>query len=386
MAPQSTAVAATSSSPYQLQNDQVLRSTRAVIKHLSSSSPSKKDGKAQLLDDEAHDIRLEITTKKHMAGKEKDLKPRKLYIPHPYNSLSNEELKVCLITADPQDTYDAIVKDARFPAHVRSHLVNPADETGDKNVIGVKSLDRHYKKAPERRRQLAQECQVFLADDRIITRLAGILGKDFYESARTRPVPINLQGKKEARAGKPKLSEGGEKAKRAELDPESVGRIIERAVGCTTFPVVAGVNASVVVGRSDMDPEQIAANIEFVVNEVVERFVTKGWKGIKSLDVKGTHTAALPIWKTSELWEAEDDVLDHEPVKAIKETKQERRKRKRSTLTEATDLKEQDKEQHDASAADNKKKQKTEAVAAKAAKKAQKEELLKKSKAAVADA
>lgn len=421
MAPVSTAVAA-SSSPYQLDQAQLQKSTNALVKKIQSgelAKPKKNASGKQVLslddEDETQEIRLEITTKKHMA-KDKSLKPRKLYVPHPIRDVSSENVSVVLITADPADKYDAIIKDERFPADLRDRLTNPVDEVDaslsrdqKKTVIGLKSLQKHFGKSFERRRQLAQDYQVFLADDRIVTGLAKILGKDFYEATKTRPIPINLQGarendKDEAGNKRQKLAEGGSKVVRADITPESAAKTISRAIGATTFPVSSATNASVIVGNSGMTGEQLAENIAFVVKEVTDRFITKGWRGLKSLDVKGTHTASLPIWKTSELWEDEADVLEFEPVKAVKESKNDKKKRKRSALAEATELKEggetddaaapkqKKRKSLDAAATvvepsdevEMKKKAKLEEKAAKKAQKAQKEEQLKKTKAAVA--
>lgn len=418
MAPQSTTAVAVASTPYQIDTEALQRNTRALVKKIQSGelSKSKKNdqGKQSLLgeDDSAQDIRLEIATKKQMA-KDKSLKPRKLYVPHPIRDVNSEDLSVVLITADPAELYNSIIKDDRFPAALRERLSNPVDEVDaslsadqKKHVIGFKSIKKHYGTSFERRRQLAQDYQVFLADDRIVTGLSKVLGESFYEATKTRPIPINLQGYRENDRDeqgnkRQKLSEGGPKVVRADITPESAAKTIARAIGATTFPVSAGSSASVVVGNSSMDPEKLSENIEFVIKEVTDRFVTKGWRGVKSISVKGTHTAALPIWKTSELWEDEEDVLEFEPAKAIKENKKDKKKRKRSALTEATELK-QDKDGEEQPSkqkkrksldaaeevedAASKKKAKTEAAEAKAAKKAQKDALMKKSKAAVASA
>lgn len=407
------AITTTTGTPYQLDVQQLQRNTRALVKRIQSGQLAKKadSGKKNLLDDDdddqVQDIRLEISTKKHMA-KEKSLKPRKLFVPHAIRDVNDEELRVVLITADPAEKYDSMVRDDRFPEHIRARLSNPVDELDGsisreqkKHVIGVKSLAKHYGKSFEKRRQLAQDYQVFLADDRIVTQLARTLGSDFYEASRTRPIPINLQGRRENDRDEQgnkrvKLADGGVKSVRSDIDPEAAAKTIARAMAATTFPVNASTNASVVVGNTKMSPEHLAENIQFVVKEVTDRFVTKGWRGLKSLDVKGTHTASLPLWKTSELWEDDADVLDHEPVLAIPESKKDKKKRKRSALAEATQLKEDDqtsipkskkRKSLDAVPLDEveaKKKAKTEAAASKASKKAQKEALLNKSKAAVA--
>ncbi|KAK1092183.1 proteasome-interacting protein cic1 [Friedmanniomyces endolithicus] len=71
----------------------------------------------------------------------------------------------------------------------------------------------------------------------------------------------------------------------------------------------------------------IPENVEVVVDGLVGKWVAGGWKGLRSVHVKGPNTAALPIWMAGELWGDEGDVLEEAPVKSEK-------KRKRSALGE----------------------------------------------------
>ena len=50
--------------------------------------------------------------------------------------------------------------------------------------------------------------------------------------------------------------------------------------------------------------------MEAVAEGLVNRFIPKGWRNVKSMHMKGPNTAALPIWLAEELWAEEDDVLD----------------------------------------------------------------------------
>jgi len=60
---------------------------------------------------------------------------------------------------------------------------------------------------------------------------------------------------------------------------------------------------------------------------MVERFVPKKWRGVKSLHIKGPETMALPIWLADELWVDEGDVLDEEVAnKAIEANISKKRK------------------------------------------------------------
>jgi ribosome biogenesis protein UTP30 len=50
---------------------------------------------------------------------------------------------------------------------------------------------------------------------------------------------------------------------------------------------------------------------------MIEKYVPKKWRGVKSMHIKGPTTAALPIWLADELWVDDADVLDEETAKQI---------------------------------------------------------------------
>jgi ribosome biogenesis protein UTP30 len=322
-----------SGTPYQLDNSQTLRAATALLKKIGSDSVARKDngGKANLLEDADEDedsdetattVWLNVTTKKHILDQRK-MKPGKIIVPFPLQSAASPSLRICLITADPQRKYKDLIASDRFPAQLSSRILR---------VLGTEKLKAKYK-TYESRRQLFAEYDMFLADDRIITRLPTLLGKVFYGTGAKRPIPVAMQGKPEnarddAGNKRAKLSEGGDKLKRSEITPEALAHEIERAVGAALVHLAPSTNVSIRVGKSSMTADQVAANLDAVVKVLTEKYIPQGWRNIRSLHIKGPNTAALPIWLADELWTDEADVLESLPEPVVKDKK----KRKRALL------------------------------------------------------
>lgn len=244
-------------------------------------------------------IYLVLTTKKHITD-QKRLKPGKITVPHPLNTSTTST--ICLITCDPQRTYKDIVASPAFPSALSSRITR---------VIDVKKLQSKYKQY-EAQRQLRDNHNIFLADDRIITRLPQILGKTFYKASATRPIPINLQAPAPRTDGK-RVARAKDGPKTG--SPKEIAQEIEKTIQATLVHLSPSTSTSVRVGYASWTPEKIAENVEVIVNAVVERFVPKKWRGVKSLHIKGPNTMALPIWLADELWVEEGDVLDEETAK-----------------------------------------------------------------------
>lgn len=367
-----------SGTPYQLDPSQTLRAATALLKKIGADSVARKDngGKANLLEDADEDedsdetattVWLNVTTKKHILDQRK-MKPGKIIVPFPLQSAASPSLRICLITADPQRKYKDIIASERFPAQLGSRITR---------VLGTEKLKAKYK-TYESRRQLFAEYDMFLADDRIITRLPALLGKVFYGTGAKRPIPVAMQGKPEnardeAGNKRVKLSEGGDKLKRSEITPEALAHEIERAVGAALVHLAPSTNVSIRVGKSSMTPDQVAANLDAVVNVLTEKYIPQGWRNIRSLHIKGPNTAALPIWLADELWTDENDVLESLPAPVVKDKK----KRKRALLDTNTAETAEKSKSEGASDETKAKKSKTdnaEKAARKAALKKQKEE------------
>ena len=321
----SKAAQAVTASPYQLDPTQTLRAANALLKTMQSdiaarsSNSEKQDLLGDTEEEEEDPVWLCVTTKKHIIDKPR-LKPGKIVLPHPLIALETATddtpgTRVCLITSDPQRQYKELIAHPNFPESVRSHIGR---------VIGLTKLKAKYK-SYEARRQLFGEYDIFLADDRTVTYLPKLLGKVFYQTGAKRPIPINLQGKKDPNNEKGEkrtpLAKGGSKAIRDEPKPEAAAKEIERALSSALVHLSPGTNTSVKDGTTGMDAEAVRANIEAVVAGLVERYIPQGWRNIKGLQIKGPKTASLPIWMADEIWESEGDVLDENTAKpkAIKD-------------------------------------------------------------------
>ncbi|KAL3437086.1 ribosomal protein L1p/L10e family-domain-containing protein [Aspergillus tetrazonus] len=301
--------------PYQLEKSQVSRASTALLKHIKSKQSEREATAAKKTligdnDSDAEDtpmhneaVWLVLTTKKHVVDKNR-LKPGKISIPHSLNA--SPALSICLITADPQRSVKNIVSDPSFPEHLSSRI---------EKVIGYSKLKDRYKSF-ESRRQLLSEHDVFLADDRIVMRLVNTLGKVFYKSSK-RPIPVKLaqiekvDGKRVKKGTKQQQNQKDDENKVSLFASTAiVAKEIEKALNSAPVHLAPATTAAVRVGSSNFTPEQLSENIEAVVKGLTDKFVTKGWRNIKALHIKGANTMALPIWLASELWVEETDVVE----------------------------------------------------------------------------
>ncbi|KAJ5176547.1 uncharacterized protein N7482_002424 [Penicillium canariense] len=317
-----------SGTPYQLDNSQVVKASSALLRHIKSNQEEKEKSatKKTLIGDNDSDdedtpvnneaVWLLLTTKKHVVDKNR-LKPGKITIPHSLNT--SPSLSICVITADPQRGFKDVVADPAFPQELSSRI---------EKVIGFTKLKARYQSF-ESRRQLFSEHDVFLADDRIITRLIPTLGKIFYKSSK-RPIPIRIaeiekvDGKRVKKDPKQKPSKDEKSASFAA--PLICAKEIERTLHSAAVQLAPSTSSAIRVGSSKFTAEQLSENIAAVVNGMAEKFVNKGWRNIKAIHVKGANTMALPIWLANELWVEDGDVV--EETAAIEDGAKASKKRK----------------------------------------------------------
>ncbi|KAI9870225.1 MAG: hypothetical protein M1823_008811, partial [Watsoniomyces obsoletus] len=102
-----------SQTPYQLDPEQTLRASKALLEHVRSETQriqqtaSKKelfkadgsDSNEDALEGDEVPIWLTLSTKQHVVDRNR-LKPSKIPVPHSLNA--SPSLTICLITADPQ--------------------------------------------------------------------------------------------------------------------------------------------------------------------------------------------------------------------------------------------------------------------------------------------
>lgn len=97
--------------------------------------------------------------------------------------------------------------------------------------------------------------------------------------------------------------------------PDLVAHEIERTLSCAQVYLSPSATSSVRVGLSSFTPEQLTENVKTVVDGIVERFITKKWRNVRAIHIKGPNTMALPVWLADQLWIDEEDVLLEEEVR-----------------------------------------------------------------------
>ena len=305
-----------------------MKASSALLRHIKSEAKRKEeeaatksllaandDGSAEDEPSLAEPIWLVVTTKKHIVD-QKRLKPGKIPLPHSlYKSASST---VCLITADPQRSFKDVIAHPSFPTSIATQITR---------TIGISKLLTRYRSF-ESRRQLHSEHDIFLADDRIITRLPQALGNSFYKGSK-RPIPVSLMPRKQKDRSGSTTAQSKESSDPKVIPPLQFAKEVETTLSCAQVYLSPSVTTSVRVGLSSFKPEEVAENIEAAVEGMVQKFIPKGWRNIRSIHIKGPNTMALPVWLADELWQEEEDVLENEEAeKALALANQKGTKRK----------------------------------------------------------
>lgn len=188
-----------------------------------------------------------------------------------------------------------------FPAEWRKRVTR---------VIDIGKLKAKFK-SYESQRKLYAEHDVFLGDARILNRLPSALGKSFYKTTAKRPIPIDIQARvpKGADGKRAKRAKGNGDAPVNACTPAQLAAEIERAVGAALVHLSPSAQTALRVAYAGWTAEQVAANVEAAASTLVEKFVPGKWRNVKSIYIKGSETAALPVWLTEELWLEEKDVV-----------------------------------------------------------------------------
>ena len=310
-------------SPYQLDLAQIQRASTALLKNVQQHTKrlQEESSKRNLLaktegDDDSENeadgdetpVWLSLTTKQHIVDK-KRLKPSKIKVPHPINTA--EDLTICLITVDPQSQAKAVLEHPSFPTKLATRITK---------VIGLSKLKAKYSQF-EARRQLRDEHDIFIADDRIFHSLTGTLGKIFYKGTTKRPIPVNIAPRETDADGKRIKKEKKTANVRKERNndertmfapPMVVAKEIETAINSVPVSIKPGTNVAIRVGRTSFTPDQVAENVQTVATSVIERHVVKGWRNVKAIHLKTPRSPALPIWNAPDLWVDAEKVDENE--------------------------------------------------------------------------
>ncbi|KAK9365784.1 ribosomal protein L1p/L10e family-domain-containing protein [Lipomyces kononenkoae] len=305
----------------QLSLEQTKKALAALINHIekkavedaavANANPGSKKRKLNLLSDDPSDpkesekqaLYLVIGSKKYLSDKPV-MKPYRITVPHPIYNVDNTS--ICLITKDPQRLYKDIL------------LVDENSLVKDKvaRIVGISKLRTKFKTF-EARRQLRDEYDLFLADDRVVPMMPELLGKTFI-SVKKMPVPISILSRTgasaldtaakvaTARAGKKRSSKmSAEEEIALEKDAVSSKRVnaeITRTLNSAMVFVPAGTSTTVKIGFSTFPVDGLAENIQAVVDGIISKNIVKGgWDGIRSLHLKTRDSISLPIYLTEKL-------------------------------------------------------------------------------------
>lgn len=216
-------------------NQQISKASKALLAHIKKATAASTAVSKNLLADEESTVAetpiwLTLTTKKHIADTNR-LQPSKIVLPNPLNA--DNESTICIIVADPQRHYKNVVASEEFPEDLRNRITR---------VIDVTHLKAKFK-TYEAQRQLFNDHDIFLADDRIVNRLPKHLGKTFFKSTAKRPVPVVFMKPREKVDGKRVPKPKGVKTKRDPVEnvnarptPEIVAEI-RKAIGSALVSV-----------------------------------------------------------------------------------------------------------------------------------------------------
>ncbi|KAG2131800.1 ribosomal protein L1p/L10e family-domain-containing protein [Suillus clintonianus] len=229
----------------------VKQCTRAVnALHAYASKKQKEQEETELLASSEQYVWLQITVKR--MHPEHKIKPFKIPLKHAL--IDPRDTPVCLITKDPQREYKDLLE---------SHKIKFISR-----VVGITKLKGKFK-SYEARRMLLKENGMFLADERVIPLLPGLLGKKWFD-AKKQPIPVCLT--------------------RKDLKGE-----LERAIESTYMHQNRGTCTSVKIGLLSHTPEKILDNIKISLPAIVNNL--KGnWDNVQSLHIKTNASISLPIW------------------------------------------------------------------------------------------
>lgn len=142
--------------------------------------------------------------------------------------------------------------------------------TSISRVVGVAKLKGKFKPY-DTRRQLLQDHDVFLADDRIVRMLPALLGKKFFD-AKKQPILVDISKKK------------------------TVKENIQKALSGTAYIRTPGTTTSVRIGHvRTHTANQLTENLQTALPHIISK-IPGNWSNIQGLEVKLGASASLPVW------------------------------------------------------------------------------------------
>ncbi|GMK57677.1 hypothetical protein CspeluHIS016_0405110 [Cutaneotrichosporon spelunceum] len=256
--------------------EQARKAVDALLAYQKKAAAERE--RTELIARDEH-VWLSINTK--TGSTRKKLMPVKIQLPFPPLP-PPPATSVCLITKDPQREYKDLLEEKGIKFVDR--------------VVGVEKLRGKFKPF-EPRRQLRNDHDLFLVDDRVLPMMPKLLGKMFFEAKKT-PIPVNVL--------------------RKDLKAE-----LGRAIACTYFHPSTGTSHSVRIATPGVTTtEETVANLLAAAPAAAE--LIGGWDNVLSVGIKTSTSVLLPVWSaplTGRFKDAnaadEMEVEESKPAKAV---------------------------------------------------------------------
>lgn len=213
----------------------------------------KGAGKSKLFDEYAKPILIQIELVKEIVHPL--LTPIRIDIPNTLFSIQEDHSVCFFCRSEDKESIDKFLKE------------NPV--AAIKTVISLSQVKKLYVAYKDRKKLLSEHSH-FFCDASIMSHLYNLLGKVFGER-NSYPAPIKLK-------------------KITNLEGE-----IQKAID-STYLRLRGKNISLRFGHTNMSPESVFQNIKVGINTTIERI--GGWKSIRSIHVKTSDSAALPLFSS----------------------------------------------------------------------------------------
>ena len=201
---------------------------------------------------------LMFSLKKSSAERKGRDKPIRIPIPNPIHQFEGAD--VCLFVKDDKSG------DGHKKAKKRLALLE--GKCGITKIVGTSKLRTKYE-SYEAKRNLCNQYDLFLADDRILPSLPKLIGKQFFKRKK-QPIPIKLSTK----------------------DWESQ---IQKVANSTFLFVSGGSCVSIKVARVSQNEKMIVENIETVLTLALQH-IPKKWANVQALFLKTSDSVALPVY------------------------------------------------------------------------------------------
>jgi len=239
-----------------VKRSQVEKAVKALIDH-SNKSVKKNTDQGELFADQVGSnerfLNLVISLKR-IAPKPKH-KPIKITLSHPL--YDPRVSPVCLIVKDPQREYKDLLEEKNIQFISK--------------VVGINKLKGKHS-SYEARRLLLSNHDLFLADERVVGVLPGLLGVKFFKSNKL-PIPVDV------------------------AHGEGVKAELERAISNTTLRISSG--SCLTIKCADLgrhSAEQAQENLVDVLGQLGKKIPLGGWNNIQAVHLKTGTSASLPLW------------------------------------------------------------------------------------------